>query len=288
MPDLRRGGMTAMGASRPTLQVDLLGLGLLGAGLPDWDRSQAVLREPASWMSAPAVLPPPARLPGAERRRSGAMVKLSLSVADQACAMAGDKVDPGRLNTVFASSSGDPVNTHAICETLATPDRLVSPTRFTNSVHNATAGYWHIGTQSRAASTSLCSFDASFAAGLLEAVSQCLSLVQPVLLVASDIAYPAPLHALRSMPDAFGLALLLAPPSSKPGAIRLRLEMVAAGSEAPSPCDGAGLEALRATVPAARGLPLLQAIARRQPGQLVIEGFDGLAVKLKMDLGDAP
>ena len=40
---------------------------------------------------------------------------------------------------------------HEICETLATAERQVSPTRFHNSVHNAPAGYWSIATQSRAA-----------------------------------------------------------------------------------------------------------------------------------------
>ena len=32
-------------------------------------------------------------------------------------------------------------NVHAICESLATPERQVSPTRFHNSVHNAAAGW---------------------------------------------------------------------------------------------------------------------------------------------------
>lgn len=268
------------------LQVQVLGLGLLGPGLVDWASAQAVLREPALWRDEPTVLPPPARLPPAERRRSGAIVKLSLAVADQACAMAGQRVDVGRLSTVFSSSSGDPVNTHALCEALAAPERLVSPTRFTNSVHNATAGYWHIATQSRAASTSLCGFDASLGAGLLEAVSQCLSGGEPVLLVASDIAYPAPLHALRPMPDAFALAMVLAPVTARAEVcLRLKLLPRPAG-QALATCDGAGLEALRQTVPAARGLPLLQALARRRAGPLWLGGFDGLA--LQLDLAFAP
>jgi hypothetical protein len=267
----------------PVLAVDVLGVGLLGPGLVDWASAQALLREPALWCSAATVLPPPSRLPPAERRRSGAIVKLSLAVADQACAMAGEAVNPGRLATVFSSSSGDPANTHALCEALAMPERLVSPTRFTNSVHNATAGYWHIATQSRAASTSLCGFDASFGAGLLEAVSQCLSAGAPVLLVASDVPYPEPLLALRATAEAFALALLIAPAA---GAGQLRLSLLPRPTgQGLSACEGEGLEALRAAVPSARGLPLLQALARGQGGTLWLAGFDALSLRLELKPG---
>src|SRR5207244_3501491 len=111
------------------------------------------LAAPATWTSAPVAIAAPARLAPNERRRAGTIVKCALAVADEACAGAG--LEPAALATVFSSSSGDPANCHALCEALATPERLVSPTRFTNSVHNASAGYWHIATASRAPSTSL-------------------------------------------------------------------------------------------------------------------------------------
>ena len=62
--------------------------------------------------------------------------------------------------TVFTSASGDPETCHALCEALASPERLVSPTRFTNSVHNAPAGYWHIAAQSRCAAAVAAAQDA--------------------------------------------------------------------------------------------------------------------------------
>lgn len=269
--------------------VQIIGVGLLGPGLPGWSASAALLREPGAWQAAPTVLPPPARLPPAERRRSGAIVKLSLAVADEAIAMAhsrcGLQLDPGRLATVFTSSSGDPSNCHALCEALALPDRAVSPTRFTNSVHNATAGYWHIATQSRAASTSLCAFDASWASGLLEAYSQCATNQAPVLLVASDIQYPEPLHALRPMPDAFGIALVLAPDGAGEAGAGLTLSIGAAGARAGMP--DAGLEGLSRQVPAAHGLPLLQALARGEPTDLVVEAFAGAPLRLSVAPGAA-
>lgn len=272
-----------------TAPVQILGVGLLGPGFSGWAASADVLRTPVAWQPAPTVLPPPARLPPAERRRSGAIVKLSLAVADEAIAMArsrcGLELDPGQLATVFTSSSGDPSNCHALCEALALPDRAVSPTRFTNSVHNATAGYWHIATQSRAPSTSLCAFDASWASGLLEAYAQCATNQAPVLLVASDIQYPVPLHALRPMPDAFGIALVLAPAGMGEAGAGLTLTIGGDGARASMP--DAGLDALSRQVPAAHGLPLLQALARGDNADLVVEGFAGAPLRLSVASGAA-
>lgn len=254
------------------LQVQVAGIGLLGPGLADWASGAALLREPAAWQPAATVVPPPQRLPATERRRAGPVVKLSIVVADQAVAMAG--ADPATLATVFSSSTGEPSNCHALCEALAAPERLVSPTRFTNSVHNAPGGYWHIAVQGRSPSTSLAAFDASFGAGLLEAATQCVALQRPVLLVAADVPYPAPLAALRPTADAFGVALLLAPGRG----LALSLQ----GGTAPTPCGHAGLDTLRQGVPAARALPLLQALARGGAARLVVEGWPGCSLHLEL------
>ena len=91
------------------------------------------------------------------------------------------------------------------------PTRELSPTRFSNSVHNAPAGYWSIATGAKRESNVLCAFDASFCAGLLEALAHVVVEEQPVLLVAYDTDYPEPLHAKRPIPDAFGAAFVLTP-----------------------------------------------------------------------------
>ncbi|HEX6018417.1 MAG TPA: beta-ketoacyl synthase chain length factor [Burkholderiaceae bacterium] len=259
-----------------TLQVAVAGIGVLGPGLSDWPQAAGVLRTPSDWKPAATVVPAPQRLPAAERRRAGVGVRAALEVAEQACAMAGAAVD--EVATVFASASGDPETCHAICEALARPERLLSPTRFTNSVHNAAAGYWHIAAQSRAASTSLAAYDASVAAGLLEAAAQCASSGAPVLLVASDMPYPAPLHALRPLPDVFACALLLAPPR-RSAAWPLALRIASPG--APTRCSGTALDALRRAVPAARVLPLLQALAFDVPGTVMLDD-DGFALVVQV------
>jgi hypothetical protein len=256
-------GADAYDASTPqpaALEVGVLGIGLLGPGLASWATAQAALAGHAGYASTAAALPPPARLPPAERRRAGASIRLAMAVADEAVAQAG--LDPQRLATVFTASGGEGVNCHALCETLASADRHLSPTRFTNSVHNAAAGYWHIAVGSQAASTSLSAFDGSFCAGLIEAATQVACSAAPVLLVACDVPYPDPLHRLRALPHHMGVALVLAPASFDGAIARLAIELLpAAGSALSTHCDNAELEALRRSVPCAAALPLLQALA---------------------------
>ena len=261
-----------------TLWVD--GVGLLGPGLPSWAASLDVLRGITPCVTAPTLLPAPARLPPAERRRAGAAVKLALAVADEAVAQS--QVDPARLATVFTSSSGEGTNCHVLCETLATSAPMVSPTRFTNSVHNAPAGCWHIAVGSRASSTSLCAFDGSFGAGLIEAATSVRLSRQPMLLVASDSPYPEPLNAVRPLPDHFGLALLLAPVAGPRSLASITIEIVDA-DHAPTTCDDAALDALRRVIPAAAALPLLVALAQRDgPREVVLGG--NAAMRLRVDL----
>jgi len=261
------------------LELQVRGVGLLGPGFDDWNSGRGLLADPAAWQLAPTVLPAPARLPPAERRRAGAIVKACLAVADQACAQAG--IDPQGLATVFSASTGDAANCHALCEALAMPERLVSPTRFTNSVHNASAGYWHIATASRAPSTSLSAHDASFAAGLLEAASQAVAWARPVLLVAADVPYPEPLRATRPIPDAMAVALLLDPSAAAPApAPALARLSIALDNAAADTLAHEGLERLRRQVPAAQALPLLQRLARGEAGTCTVGYHEGLSLRV--------
>lgn len=257
----------ASAAAQPaTIGLALRGVGLLGPGLPGWKAALAALSDPAAWQRSATVVPPPTRLPANERRRAGLVVKAALAVADEAVAMA--DADPAHLRTVFTSSTGDPANCHALCEALAATcpaGRIVSPTRFTNSVHNAPAGYWHIATHAMCASTSLAVHDASFGAGLLEAAVTCHVQGDDVLLVACDVPYPQPLHALRPLPDTLAVALVLSPLAHAGHAARrspwtLRVSLRSEPAAA-TPCRDAALERLRGEIPAARALPVLEALA---------------------------
>jgi hypothetical protein len=254
-----------------------------------------VLEGRSLYVRQPTNVPIPDGLPPAERRRLGLVVKLALNVGLEAISKAG--VEPDALPAVFASSGGDGQNCHEICQGLANDERLISPTRFHNSVHNAAAGYWSIATRSRAASNALCAFDWSFGAGLLEAMTQVVVDQTRVLLVAYDAPYPQPLFAKRPIPEAFGVAFVLAPlRDGMAGAAaeahgvaaavgsagtlgRLTLEL---SDSPPDRMDNADLEALRASIPAARSLPLLQQLAQRKAGVVNIEYLDGRSLAVEV------
>ena len=151
------------------------GIGLLGPGLNNWVEGQRILAGDAVYATQPTALPPATSLPPSERRRASRAIKLALAVGYEAIAAA--KLEPATLATVFSSSAGDGYNCHEICQALASNDRQLSPTRFHNSVHNAPAGYWSIASGAMASSSMICAYDASFGAGLLEALAQASCLI---------------------------------------------------------------------------------------------------------------
>ncbi|MEX3844577.1 beta-ketoacyl synthase chain length factor [Paraburkholderia sp. BR10882] len=268
------------------LSVFIESVGVIGPGLANWPQTADVLAARAPYASARTVLPPPEGLPAAERRRTGAVVKTALAVGHEAVAASGR--DATTLAAVFAASGGDGQNCHIICDALASDDRLLSPTRFHNSVHNAPAGYWSIATRDRAASNVLCAHDGSFAAGLLESACQVAVDGVPTLLIAYDADYPEPLHALRPVADAFGVALVLAPQASATTLARLDVTLTEALA---TPLASPELEALRTNNPAARVLPLLEALARidasGQPASVVIDYMPELRVQIDVEPVDA-
>jgi hypothetical protein len=260
-----------------TLTGCIQGLGLLGPGLADWSAARAVFNEETPYLALRTVLPAPGVLPPAERRRAGRVIKIALAIGAEAVARAA--ADARTLPTVFTSSGGDGDNCHEICLTLASRDRLISPTRFHNSVHNAASGYWTIAHGCTAGSTSLCAGDASFAAGLLEALAQLACGAPAVLLLAYDADYPQPLRAKRPIPDAFGAALLLTAPDPAVALPRLQLGW----SSAPAAImANAELESLRRSIPAARSLPVLERLAQRRGGTVVLDYLDGARLAVEV------
>jgi beta-ketoacyl synthase-like protein len=258
------------------LSAYVRGIGLLGPGLGDWATGAPILAGLMPYSPSATVLPPPAMLPPAERRRTGTVVRLALAIGFEAVTRAG--VAPADLPTVFSSSGSDGSNCHEICVALATGDRQLSPTRFHNSVHNAASGYWSIAAGATAASSVLCAFDASFGAGLLEALTQVAVDRTPVLLITYDAGYPEPLRAMRPIPDAFGVAMLLVPTAD----IALAQLRATLTSDAAECMADAQLEALRTSIPAARSLPLLRKLAREEPGRVVIDYLDTQRIAIEV------
>jgi hypothetical protein len=262
-----------------TLSACIEGIGLLGPGLPDWPTCAAVLAGTSPYTSARTVLPLPEILPPAERRRAGRIIKLVLAIGAEAVAHAGHEA--ADLASVFSSSGGDGDNCHEICTALAGSERLISPTRFHNSVHNAAAGYWSIAHGCTEASATVCAYDASFAAGLIEALSQISHDGCAVLLFSYDADYPPPLRQRRPISDAFGVSLLLGPPESPCALANLKIELC---TQAPSLLEQPQLEALRLSIPAARSLPLLQLLAQSRSGSVVLDYLDSTRLAVEVQI----
>jgi len=251
------------------LSGHVAGIGVLGPGLHNWPQASAILSGKQPYAAEPTVLPMPANLPPAERRRTGRVVKLALGVALEATAHA--DADPKQTPSVFSSSGGDGHICHEICLALAAPTREVSPTRFSNSVHNVAAGYWSIATGSMTESNVLCAFDASFVAGLLDAMTQIAVDRQSVLFVAYDTEYPPPLHAKRPIPDALGIAMVLTPERTATSIARIEVTLT---DESAGRMSDPGLEGLRSAFPAARALPLMRLLACGAAGRVVLDYLD--------------
>ena len=248
------------------LAAYLDGIGLIGPGLDNWLAAQPILAGAAPYETRPLAVPAPQALPPAERRRTGLAIKVALAVGQEACA--NGQLDARQLAAVFSSSGADNDNCDALCKALASDDRHISPTRFHNSVHNAPAGYWGIASGAMTPATVLCAHDGSFGAGLLEAMTQVAVEGDGTLLITYDMPYPQPMHAKRPLPAAFGIALALMPAQSARSLARIEVSLADAQPDSLAEPE---LEALRRAIPCARGLPLLQAVARETSEQVMLD-----------------
>lgn len=240
------------------MKVSIHGIGLLAAGLEGWPAGRAVLLGIKPFVPVAVQDPDASLLPPNERRRSSDCVRWAVHVAQEAIVQSG--FDPRDVATVFASSGGEMGVLDTLCRSLATPERVISPTLFHQSVHNTASGYWGIATTCQQSATALSCYDDSFAAGLLEAVTFVRAEEGPVLLVAYDLPVPAPLNEARPIMTGFAVALVLAPPSHRSlASMSLRLDE--ANQEKPTGMDDSALDLVRQDNPAARSLPLLNAIA---------------------------
>lgn len=258
------------------LRVHVEGVGVWSPQLASFDALRRLLDGQA--LEEPAARPAAAALSVNERRRAPESVLVAIEAASQAIAMSGRNANG--LACVFASAYGDQATTDYMCRVLADAPTELSPTRFHNSVHNASAGYWTIATDCRAPSSAACAGHASFGAALLEAAACACADRRPVLLVCSDTAGMGPLGELIDCRIAFGCALVLSP---FPGAaaLPLNLSLVAQTSgetPLPQPCK----DWMRDN-PSAASLPLLAMLARGV-GQCVLAASERLGLRAQMEV----
>lgn len=266
--------------------VHIQSVSILGPGMPDWHQSVALLDGSEVCELLPLQMTAPTSLPANERRRASRLSKMALRVAEQA--MAGSDLDTMDQATVFASSCGDLDIVDKICTALTLDDKPVSPTQFHNSVHNAQAGYWAIANQVYQASSSISAYTGSFSAGLLEAVTIVNVEQIPVLLVVYDRPAPGVLYSSAPSRFEFATALLLVP-EQRMGAMacmQLALQEPVPREEVHTLCHSTVLEELRLGCPAARSLPLLESLARKQAGSIVLPYLSGLDLLVSLDVYD--
>ena len=246
------------------MKVGINGIGLWGPTLQGWQEILPVFAGEAEYNLSDFTAPNPSTISARERRRSPLPVKLGVEVAQQACDMAG--IDASTVASVFTSAMGDTGITDYMCRQLASPQKMLSPTKFHNSVHNAPSGYWSIAAQNRSSSGFICGFEYSFSVALLEATVLCVTENCPVVLVANDVAHRAPFEDIVCIEHSFACAVLLDPiPDTNYWS--LDLEYCTGPVAWPLPGHTA-LAKLSESNPAARSLAFLEAFAGTNPTEL--------------------
>ncbi len=168
--------------------------------------------DPADWIehwqragARPADGNPPAdAIPPMQRRRMSRLARMALS-----CAL--DVAGDGGIDySIFCSQHGEVVRTRDILSSIS--DGIeISPTAFSQSVHNTSSGLYTILTKSNHASTSIASGANSFAHAWIEAEAYlAANPTHTVLLVDFDEIIPAEYHEYSEQVECdHALALLL-------------------------------------------------------------------------------
>ena len=187
-------------------ELDIIGVGVWSTSFSNWHEFSTGLST-GNWKTDARIQP--TLMSARERRRAPQSVKMAIEVMNQACEMAA--LNPAGIAAVFSSSMGDMQITDYLGRTLSTTPRLVSPTQFHNSVHNASTGYWSIATRSNAPTTAISAYSYSAPMAFMEAAIQASEGEVPILIVTQEMAAPLALRETCPSKQPFSAALLLAP-----------------------------------------------------------------------------
>jgi hypothetical protein len=196
-----------------------------------WSFWSPETREPSQWPPVPASpeiksAVPDRAIPAPHRRRMSTLSKMAIQTALEATVEA----HPDFL--VFCSQHGELMRTRDLLAAIVARGEL-SPTSFSQSVHNASAGLYSIIAASQAPATSLAAGPGTFAYGWIEA--QAFLAVSPgksALLVSYDEPLPQEYRVYSTQQQrSYALALLL---GAAPGGGFL-LAPGAAAAEEPAP-----------------------------------------------------
>ncbi|WP_076415220.1 beta-ketoacyl synthase chain length factor [Shewanella sp. UCD-KL12] len=156
-----------------------------GAWSPQYQLNEEWQHWEPSKLSLKSDLPQAPKLmqvPSMKRRRYSALTKMQLEAAFQADA-------PASCRTIFASRHGELHRTLGLLNNLVEQEPL-SPTAFSQSVHNTASGIYSILKDNRSASTSIAAGEESLLQAMIEAYGQLHEDPSPLMLVFADQAVP--------------------------------------------------------------------------------------------------
>jgi len=252
---------------------------IIAPGLVNEEKSLEVLQGKQLWQPEPLPNFVSNLLPANERRRTTPIIKIALEAA-QSLLKEDDQL--AQMATVFASSDGDLGIDDKICQALLETEKMISPTQFHNSVHNAPAGYWAIAAGMNSASVSLSAGNGTFAAGLIDSVTQILSEKKSILFIAYDVIAPEPLNSVRYFEHSLAIGLRLGI-NKEPGSVgTISLSMNVCDNEVSS-CLNQSLESLRKGNPIGTAIPLLEVLATNAKSSVVIPYLMGKALRVEVN-----
>ncbi|MBA5249033.1 MAG: beta-ketoacyl synthase chain length factor [Gammaproteobacteria bacterium] len=237
-------------------------ISVIAPGMEKFSEWQDILKDHVKWSPIKLSKMVPSALPANEARRTTTVIRLALKAIES--------IKHGaNISAVFASSEGDLDITDKICKALATEEKMVSPTLFHNSVHNAPAGYFSIAANMKTPSISLSAGDNTFSAGLIEAVTQVLVENNDVLLVAYDNITPEDLDSFRHFDYPISIALLLSVNKQSSTIASIDVSVINEKMNV-TQCFNNSLEVIRVSNPIGLGLPLVESLVRGMNTDIII------------------
>ncbi|WP_220768583.1 beta-ketoacyl synthase chain length factor [Shewanella sp. MBTL60-007] len=159
-----------------------------------------------------SAVPKLAHVPAMQRRRLSKLTKIILEAVSQ-CA------PPEQCRSIFSSQHGEINRTVGLLNDIVAEQPL-SPTGFSQSVHNTASGIFSILTGNQAASTSIAACKNSFSQAFIEAFGQLHADPEPLLLAYADEPVPQVYQQFSSEPEwPIAIAFMLAPANCQQGAI---------------------------------------------------------------------
>lgn len=238
------------------MKAYLEAIGLQAPGLVGWQASQAQLLAYPNYELTKLPKAELGFLPANERRRTTKTIQLALRTAQDTLQNAAPDFAEQTMPTLFACVDGDIDISSQMTSDILADDPMISPIHFHNSVHNAPAGYWMIGHQNTAGSSSISAGEFQVANSWLEAVCQLQDEVQ-LLLVMYDLPLHPVIETYQPTMLEFGVGFLLTAEPTENSIAELNLQLIdATTSPAPDPNYGVNL--------AAQNLAILRALAAQK------------------------